>query len=86
MNTTPSAAQLKRAARIAEKLEKLEKELAGILGQTRSHSKADNAAQPGKARKKRRTMSPEAREKIAAAQRKRWAKSKRAKKAEAAGS
>lgn len=78
---TPSAAQLKRASHLAEKIEELQKELAAILGQT---SESGGAAKPRKAGKKKRTMSAEAREKIAAAQRKRWAKSKRAKKTEAA--
>ena len=82
----PSVTQLKRAVLIAEKLEQLEKELANILGQASSTPKAAKGAKPGKVKKTRRTMSPEAREKIAAAQRKRWAKSKRAKKAEAPAS
>jgi hypothetical protein len=82
----PSLSQLKRAVLIAEKLEQLEQELADILGQKPGAPKADKGAKPVKAKKTKRTMSPEAREKIAAAQRKRWAKSKRAKKAEAPAS
>jgi hypothetical protein len=38
----------------------------------------NNGAPAGKKAKKKRVMSPEAREKIAAAQRKRWAKTKKA--------
>lgn len=84
--TTPSSAQLKRAARIVEKIESLEKELAEILGQASGASNADKGAKPAKVKKAKRNMSPEAREKIAAAQRKRWAKTKRAKKVEAPAS
>lgn len=84
--TTPSSAQLKRAARIVEKIETLEKELAEILGQASGAPNADKGAKPAKVKKAKRNMSPEAREKIAAAQRKRWAKAKRAKKVEAPAS
>lgn len=77
----PTVSQLKQALKIAEQLETLEAELAAILGGSsikRKYTKSDPSAAPLK--KTKRTMSPEAREKIAAAQRKRWAKQKRASK------
>lgn len=79
MTTTsfPSVSQLKRALKVAEQLEALETELASIMaGSEKGSSKTASAKVDG--RKKKRTMSPEAREKIAAAQRKRWAKQKKA--------
>lgn len=79
----PSVTQLKRAIVIAEKLEQLQQELADVLGESPAAPKAGKGAKPVKVKKTRREMSSEAREKIAAAQRKRWAKTKRAKKAEA---
>jgi hypothetical protein len=72
----PSVSQLKRALKVAEQLEALETELASIMaGSEKGSSKKPTAKPDG--RKKKRTMSPEAREKIAAAQRKRWAKQKK---------
>ncbi len=80
---TPTLDQLKRAVQIAEQIEKLEAQLSSILGS--KSLKATPIARvlaTDKPRTKRKyNMSPEARERIAAAQRKRWAKSKRAKKA-----
>lgn len=89
--TTPSLAQLHRAIKVSEQIEKLQAELASILGTsgasstgkrkyTKRASTEESAAEPAK---KKRMMSPEAREKIAAAQRKRWAKSNKEKKAKA---
>lgn len=72
----PSVSQLKQALKIAEKLEAMETELASILGESSSSPKAKKG--PGRPPKAKRKMSPEAREKIAAAQRKRWAKAKKA--------
>ena len=78
----PSMEQLKRALEIARKIEALESELAGVLdvksgplsaSKAKSQSKA---AAPLKGVRQRRTMSPEGREKIAAAQRNRWMKVK----------
>lgn len=74
----PSVANLKKALKIAEQLEDLEAELAAILGGSSKPAKAAKEPKAPKAKKTKRTMSPEAREKIAAAQRKRWAKSKKA--------
>ncbi|MBS0175506.1 MAG: hypothetical protein JSR64_15805 [Nitrospira sp.] len=72
----PSVSQLKQALKIAEKLESMEAELASILGESSAGPKAKKG--PGRPKKAKREMSPEAREKIAAAQRKRWAKAKKA--------
>lgn len=63
-----SVAQLRRAIEIREKMEALEKELAGIAG-------VSAVAVPA-APSKKRTMSPAARAKIAAAQKARWAQRK----------
>ena len=67
-----TTSQLKKAVIISEKLDGLKAELAAILGGSSAPTKAP------KEKKAKRTMSPEAREKIAAAQRKRWAKQKKA--------
>lgn len=90
---TPSIAQLNRAITIKEQIQKLEAELASILGGTapastgkRKYTKkgdavaADTEAKPKKVRKQ---MSEEGRAKIIAAQKKRWAKIKKEKKAQA---
>ena len=74
--TTPSIAALRRAIEITEQIEKLEGELKGILG---SKATALAAAAPASAPaaapvKKKRVMSPEARARIVAAQKARWAK------------
>jgi len=75
----PSVSQLKQALKIAEKLEAMETELASILGESSDAPKAKKG--PGRPPKKaKREMSPEAREKIAAAQRRRWKKQKAASK------
>ena len=80
----PTTAQLKKAVIISEKLDALEAELAAILGGSSKPAKTAKEPKTPKAKKTKRVMSPEAREKIAAAQRKRWAKSKKADKKEAA--
>lgn len=73
----PSVSQLKQALKIAEKIEAMEAELASILGESTNETPKAKKG-PGRPPKKaKREMSPEAREKIAAAQRKRWAKQKR---------
>lgn len=80
--STPSAQQLRRAVEIAEQIERLEKELRTLLGQKSPAKEATEEAAPARVPKKRlqkgkkRTMSPEARAKIGAAQRARWAKVK----------
>lgn len=57
--------QLKRAAAIKEQVEKLNKELASIVG---------TQGTPGSASRTHRTMGAAVRKKIAAAQKARWAK------------
>jgi len=69
-----SAAQLRRAASIKERMEQLSKELTSILGT------ATPAAAAPDGRKKKRKMSVSARALISSAQKKRWAKIKAAKK------
>ena len=61
-----SVSQLKRAVVIREQLEMLEHELAGILGESQAIRSNGHGG--------RRKMSPNARAKIAAAQRLRWAR------------
>jgi hypothetical protein len=83
-STTPSIAALKRAIDIAEQIEKLQSQLTALVGGSApavsSPRTATSAPAPAKRGKRgKRTMSPEARERIAAAQRARWAKSKGAK-------
>src|SRR5436190_1737462 len=74
----PSAATLRRAIEITERIEKLEAELRAVL-EGKATSKAAPAAKvvaeaaPAR-RGKRRKMSPEARARIVAAQKARWAK------------
>lgn len=82
-----TTAQLKQAVKISEKLDALKSELASIMGGSSGSDKNVKAAKEPKApkaKKAKNTMSPEGREKIAAAQRKRWAKQKKAAKKEAA--
>ncbi|MGB8170165.1 MAG: hypothetical protein WCF18_21860 [Chthoniobacteraceae bacterium] len=81
-SNTPSVANLKRAIEIAEQIEKLQSQLASLVGGTAPVVSAPRAAATSPAPAKRggksgkRSLSPEARERIAAAQRARWAKSK----------
>lgn len=72
----PTTAQLKQAVQISEKLDVLNAELASILGGSGSTKSVKEPKAKPDGRKKKRTMSPEAREKIAAAQRRRWKKQK----------
>src|SRR5438045_2894077 len=77
--TSPSVQQLQRAIKIAEDIDRLEGELAALLGRGSSvqETRSPSTVAARSRRGKRRTMSPEAREKIAAAQRARWARTKR---------
>lgn len=88
IQATPSVSQLKRAITVSEEIEKLQAELQSILGSPgsstgkRKYTKRAVAElsvelAPGK---KKRTMSPEGRDKIIAAQKARWAKIKKTKK------
>src|SRR5687767_5500773 len=76
---TPLLNQLRRALDVSEQIERLQSELASLFGnrtpqpQKRTANQADGPRQPGR---KRRRMSAAAREKIAEAQRRRWAKQK----------
>jgi hypothetical protein len=72
---TPSLENLQRAVAIAEQIKKLENELASIFGDKAS-PKVSVKAPAQKVRRAKRSLSPEARERIAAAQRARWAKTK----------
>lgn len=74
----PTTAQLKQAVKLSEKLDALNAELAAILGGSSAPAKSAKEPKAPKEKKTKRTMSPEAKEKIAAAQRKRWAKQKKA--------
>jgi hypothetical protein len=65
-----TAAQLRRAVGIKEQIEKLEADLNRILGSSGASSFRGSSG--------RRNLSPEARERIAAAQRKRWAQYRKA--------
>lgn len=66
-----TATQLRRAAALKERIDSLTKELNKLLGGGASAAKTGPVKRRG-----RRKMSAEAREKIAAAQRARWARQK----------
>lgn len=78
-NTAPSLDQLKKALVIAEQIQKLEVELASVLGADSNIKASAPVVKTRGGGKKRRTMSPEARARIVAAQKLRWAKIKAAK-------
>jgi hypothetical protein len=69
-----SVAQLKRAVAIKQQMERLEKQLVGILG-------GPDTTPVGQVTRRRRKMTAAGRAKIAAAAKERWAKVKAAKKA-----
>ncbi len=86
----PTLEQLKRAAGIADEIAKLEAELQSLLGGAKARGRRAikavgvDAKPAKKTRKKRaRNMTPEARARIANAQKARWAKFRKAQKAEA---
>ena len=76
-NNLPSTKQLQRAIEISEQIEKLEAALKTALSGANGApiAIAARTSSPVK-RKGKRTMSPEARARIAAAQRARWAKAR----------
>jgi len=83
--STPSIdlARLKKAVEIAEEIEKLQSDLSALLGGqpapvavSAPAAKAEKAASQPVKTKGKRFMSAEARERIAAAQRARWAKTR----------
>jgi len=65
--------QLKRATTIAEQIEKLQAELAAVLGSPATVSTSPIVAAVAKTRGGKRVMSPEIRAKMAASQKARWA-------------
>jgi len=81
--STPSVQAIKRALAIAEQIQNLEAELAGILGQVPKASKPTVAvvvaSAPTAAPKRKYTMSAAHRPAVASAQKARWAKVKGAK-------
>jgi hypothetical protein len=80
--TTPSLENLLRATQIAQRIEQLQAELSAVLSSQQGGSSSQRFSENRSAgnqsveRRGPRTMSPEARERIAAAQRARWAKQK----------
>lgn len=77
-SSRPSVNQLKRAIQISEQIQKLEAELASILGSTSKSAAAPKTkAKAGK--KKKTQISAEGLANIIAAQKKRWAKVKKQK-------
>ena len=85
----PTLIQLNQAVTIAEQIEELQAKLASLVGGASIApapipAPAPKAASAPVAKAGKRTMSPEARARIAAAQRARWAKSKAVSKTPAA--
>src|SRR5687768_18593707 len=75
MNSTDiSTDQLRRALQIKEQIESLEQQLTSLLSSSARIQSSTNPSIPGR---RRRRMSASARERIAAAQRARWAKVKK---------
>ena len=73
----PSVGQLERAIALAKQIQDLKTELVSILGGSSTAPAASAAQAPGRPGKRgRRKLSPEAREKLAAAVRARWAREK----------
>jgi len=75
-----SVDQLTRALEVTRQIEKLQAELAAIYGggEVKVGKRGPKAEKTTPTGRKKRVMSPEAKEKIAAAQRLRWAKQKKA--------
>lgn len=88
-SSTPSVANLRQAIALAEQIEKLQSQLASLIGggspavsTPRVASAVPSPTKPGKKGKRgKRVLSPEARERIAAAQRARWARAGKGKSA-----
>jgi hypothetical protein len=79
----PTLIQLKEAVTIAEQIEALQAKLASLVGGGGAVVSVPKAVSAPVAKPGKRTMSAEARARIAAAQRARWAKSKSVTKAPA---
>ncbi len=77
--SVPSLGQLVRAIKIAEEIQGLRADLAAALGRTQAGAKpaAEKKAAPA-GKKRKHNFSPEARAKIAAAQKARWARHRKA--------
>jgi hypothetical protein len=73
---TPSIDQLKRAIALAEQIQQLKAELAGIVGDSSSVTSAPKAVAFPTKKTGKRTMSPVTIAKMKAAQQARWAKKK----------
>ena len=73
---TTNLTQLKQALVIAEKIDALQAELAGVLGGGSTVASIIKAPSTPVVKKGKRTMSAAARARIAAAQKARWAKAK----------
>ena len=79
MFAIPSIAQLKKAVAISEQIQTLQAELATLLGASgKISAPRKSAATVGKKRKGKRRLSPEARARIAAVVKRRWAKVRKA--------
>lgn len=81
-SSRPSVDQLKRAIKISEQIQSLEAELAAILNKTGASVPIRKGKAAGSTRKKP-VISEEGKARIAAAQRARWARQKKAAKAAA---
>lgn len=87
MSNTSTLQQLQRALQIAEQIAELENELKSVLAGNATEEQSTAAAQPKQSRataprakgRKQRTVSPEARARMAAAQRSRRNREKRSK-------
>ena len=81
MNTNITAAALRRAAAIRDQIEKLQAQVTSILSGTaprrgRKPGRVAKKAAPSAKPRKRRKLSPEARARIVAAVKARWAREK----------
>ena len=76
MSTTPTIAGLQRALAVAEQIQDLEAELARVMAASAPVASVPKATSTPAVKKGRRSMSPEACAKIAAAAKARWAKAK----------
>lgn len=79
-SSRPSVDQLKRAIKLSEQIQALEAELAAILGKAGASAPASNpkAAKAARKERKKPVISEEGKARIAAAQRARWARQKKA--------
>ncbi|MBX7211199.1 MAG: hypothetical protein K1X78_23030 [Verrucomicrobiaceae bacterium] len=75
-SSRPSVDQLKRALQISEQIQKLETEMASILG---SSAVSSGSSKPGPVKRKKSKISAEGLANIIAAQKRRWAKVKKEK-------